>query len=215
MTLLAGVFTTAVACFPFVFTRLLDFVGLYGVLLMPIGAIVLVEHYLFPKIGLTRYWFSHTGRVVNWPALLAWFGAVGLACYLHFAGIVHLFFVPLPIWFLTAAAYTVLCMFCGAKSSVHFAARGQSIETESAAFHSAARADAESTTDEPYNSQMFSIIGIVALLALVTCVALPLWVLVTESSPYAERLASYRIWLAWASVTHLLTCAIWVMKKVR
>jgi NCS1 family nucleobase:cation symporter-1 len=215
VTLLAGVFTTAVACFPFVFTRLLDFVGLYGVLLMPIGAIVLVEHYVFPRIGLTRYWFLHTGRVVNWPALVVWFGAVGLACYLHFAGIMHLFFVPLPIWFLTAAAYTVLCMFCGAKSSAHFATRGDSIETESAPFHSAAPGDAESTTDEPYNSRLFSIIGIVAVLALVICVALPLWVLVAESRPYAERLASYRFWLGWASVTHLFTCAIWVMTKVR
>ena len=40
----AGAVTTAVACFPFVFLRLLDFVGLYGLLLMPVGAIVVAEH---------------------------------------------------------------------------------------------------------------------------------------------------------------------------
>ena len=32
-TLAAGAVTTVIACFPFVFTRLLDFVGLYGLLL--------------------------------------------------------------------------------------------------------------------------------------------------------------------------------------
>ena len=33
-----GAATTVIACFPFVFTRLLDFVGLYGLLLAPAGA---------------------------------------------------------------------------------------------------------------------------------------------------------------------------------
>jgi NCS1 family nucleobase:cation symporter-1 len=41
VTLVTGVVTTAIACFPFVFTKLLDFVGLYGLLLMPAGAIVI------------------------------------------------------------------------------------------------------------------------------------------------------------------------------
>ena len=30
--------TTAIACFPFVFRQLLGFVGIYGLLLMPVGA---------------------------------------------------------------------------------------------------------------------------------------------------------------------------------
>ncbi len=117
VTLLAGLFTTAVACFPFVFTQLLVFVGLYGILLMPIGSIVLVEHYVFPRLGLTRYWFAGTGRVINWPVLATWFGAVGLACYLYFAGFLNLFFVPLPIWFLTAITYTILATMAGARSA--------------------------------------------------------------------------------------------------
>ena len=215
VTLLAGVFTTAIACFPFVFTRLLEFVGLYGILLMPIGAIVFVEHYLFEKLGLTRYWFARTGRTVNWPALVVWFGAVGLACYLHFAGIMHLFFVPLPIWFLAAAVYTALCALSGAKASSQFVAERREIPTESVRSHPAEPADAESLANGSTSSRLYSVVGIVALLALCTCVALTLWVVLSEAQPYAERLASYRGWLAWASVTHLVACGVWVMKKVR
>ena len=215
VTLLAGVFTTAIACFPFVFTRLLDFVGLYGVLLMPIGAIVFVEHYLFPKIGLTRYWFLRTGRAVNWPALISWIGAVGLACYLHMAGILHLFFVPLPLWFLTAAAYTMLSMFFGAKASAQAATRGTAYEAESRPVRPAASELAAVTTKEPNKSWLISVVGFIALSALITCIVLSLWVLLDESQPYAERLASYRAWLTCASVTHLVACAVWATLKNR
>ena len=52
VTLIAGAVTTLMACSPFVFTKLLDFVGVYGLLLMPVGAIVFVEHWIFPRIGL-------------------------------------------------------------------------------------------------------------------------------------------------------------------
>ncbi|MHB8901601.1 MAG: hypothetical protein ACYC6Y_22845, partial [Thermoguttaceae bacterium] len=50
VTLLAGAVTTAVACFPFVFLRLTEFVGLYNLLLMPVGAVVVVEHWIFPRL---------------------------------------------------------------------------------------------------------------------------------------------------------------------
>ena len=69
VTLIAGIATTLIACFPFVFTRLLDFVGLYGLLLAPAGAVVLTEHWIFPRLGLTQYWAYHQGKALNWPAL--------------------------------------------------------------------------------------------------------------------------------------------------
>jgi len=72
VTAVVGALTTAVACFPFVFTRLLDFVGLMGLILAPVGAIVVAEHWIFPRIGLTRYWTQDQARSFNWPALGAW-----------------------------------------------------------------------------------------------------------------------------------------------
>src|SRR6185312_10914767 len=45
VTLLAGIITVAMACSPYVFIYLLDLVAMYGILLMPIGAIVTMEHW--------------------------------------------------------------------------------------------------------------------------------------------------------------------------
>ncbi|MDX2266903.1 MAG: hypothetical protein NW208_02280 [Bryobacter sp.] len=103
VTIFVGVVTTIIACFPFVFTKLLDFVGLYGLLLSPAGVVVLTEHYLFPRLGLPRYWLQ---GVWNGPALLAWGSAVAGALWLEQSGALHLFylFAPTALW--TCAVYT-------------------------------------------------------------------------------------------------------------
>jgi NCS1 family nucleobase:cation symporter-1 len=209
VTLLAGVFTTAVACFPFVFTRLLEFVGLYGVLLMPVGAIVIVEHYLFPKIGLARYWSTQSGHVVNWPALIAWFGGVALACTLHFSGLLYLFFVPVPVWFFTAAAYVALSAISGAASSDRRAS-ADAIATSPSPTASAA---VQASPHREKTSPLTTIFGVIAATGLLACVAIPLWVLFADSLPYTERLATYKSWLAWATAVHLAACALWVTTK--
>ena len=41
-----------------VFTKLLGFVGIMGLMLAPVGAVMVTEHWIFPRIGFTRYW-SH------------------------------------------------------------------------------------------------------------------------------------------------------------
>ena len=76
VTLIAGAVTTLMACSPFVFTKLLDFVGVYGLLLMPVGAIVFVEHWIFPRIGFTQFWASRKGldRELAGPRRLARLG---------------------------------------------------------------------------------------------------------------------------------------------
>jgi NCS1 family nucleobase:cation symporter-1 len=107
VTIVTGVVTTIIACFPFVFTRLLDFVGLYGLLLSPAGVVVLTEHYLFPRLGLPRYWATAQGRAFNWPALLAWGLAVAFALGLERSGLMHLFYLFLPTSVLTVLLYTV------------------------------------------------------------------------------------------------------------
>ena len=68
VTVAAGLVTTLVACFPFVFRRLLDFVAIYGLLLVPVGAIVVAEHWIFPRLGLAQFWSARKGQWLNWPA---------------------------------------------------------------------------------------------------------------------------------------------------
>lgn len=121
VTVLAGAATTAVACSPFVFRHLLGFVAIYGILLVPVGAIVVAEHWLFPWLGWTQYWSGRRGQLVNWPALAAWLA--GLACvaiswgskYLLGRELVHEFFLVIPVWIVTTGAYLVLAALAGAR----------------------------------------------------------------------------------------------------
>ncbi len=121
VTLVAGVITTAIACFPFVFQQLLRFVAIYGIMLMPVGAIVVAEHWIFPRIGLTRFWSARKRQKINWAALISW--GVGLAfaatCwalkYYWEREILHEFFLVIPVWILTVVLYIVLAALFGAR----------------------------------------------------------------------------------------------------
>jgi len=124
VTLAAGVVTTAIACFPFVFRHLLGFVAIYGILLMPVGVIVVVEHWIFPRIGFVRYWSARKGQVVNGPAIVSW--AIPLAlvavCWVskHVWGreILHEYFLFAPAWLLTAVLYIAFSAMAGARQSL-------------------------------------------------------------------------------------------------
>lgn len=104
ITLYAGILTTIVACFPVVFLKLLDYVALYGLLLMPIGAIVVAEHWLFPLLGIPQYDAERRRQWISWPVSVVWLGALGFCAVLPF----HLYFRWLPGYFFALAAYTLI-----------------------------------------------------------------------------------------------------------
>lgn len=108
VTILAGVVATLGGCFPALVMKLLGFVALYGLVLMPMGTVVFVDFWLFPRLGLTQDFALAAGRRFNWAAGLTWFITLGLCLLLNrFAG-VEIFFVALPGWFLAAVLYVVL-----------------------------------------------------------------------------------------------------------
>ncbi len=118
VTLIAGAITTVVACFPFVFLKLTEFVGLYNLLLMPVGAIVVVEHWIFPRLGYTQFWSARKGQTLNVPALIACVVPLALALVCTYFGWIHLFFVAIPVWVLTAVSYIVLAARSGAREAL-------------------------------------------------------------------------------------------------
>jgi purine-cytosine permease-like protein len=104
ITLIAGTVTTVLACFPVFFLKLLDYVAIYGLVLMPIGAIVFAEHWLFPLLKIEQYLAEKRGWTFNWAALAVWLGTLAVASVLPF----HLYFRWLPCWFVAVTAYTGL-----------------------------------------------------------------------------------------------------------
>lgn len=107
-TLAAGLIATVAGMFPAIAMKLLDFVAIYGALLMPMGAVIFVDFYGLRRMGLLSDYAAATGISFNWAAGGAWLITLAVCVALvQFAG-VQVFFVGLPGWFVAAALYLVL-----------------------------------------------------------------------------------------------------------
>jgi purine-cytosine permease-like protein len=101
VTLWAGIVTTLAALFPALMMKLLDFVALYGLILMPMGAVIFADFWLLPKLGLHPAFAEWKGIAISWPALAAW----GISLAVCFAMPVELFFKALPGWFIAVLVF--------------------------------------------------------------------------------------------------------------
>ena len=186
VTLVAGIATTAVACFPFVFTGLLDYVAIYGLLISPIGAIVVTEHWVFPRTGLVRYWSKQKGHTLNWAALLAWGLSIAMAVGLERGGIVHLFYLFLPVYGFAMVAYWLLARAMGAAD----------VEPEEAAPADSERAESAGPIRPARTvSAAERIAGAVAALSLAACLWLGYCVLDAPPGQYATSLGALHVQL--------------------
>ena len=104
VTLVAGLVTTLAACFPALVMKLLDFVALYGLILMPMGAIIFVDFRLLPKLGLKSNFAELTGSPFYPAAGITW--GVTLAVCLLIP--LEIFFKGLPGWFIAVLLYLLL-----------------------------------------------------------------------------------------------------------
>jgi purine-cytosine permease-like protein len=104
VTLAAGTITTVISCFPIVFVKLLNYVAIYGLVLMPIGAVVFAEHWILPKLKIEQYRAEKYQWLINWRALVVWAGTL-MICFLL---PLHLYFLWLPGYFIALAGYVGL-----------------------------------------------------------------------------------------------------------
>ena len=213
VTLVAGVGTTIIACSPFVFTKLLDFVGLYGLLLMPLGAIAFTEYWIFPKIGLTRYWVERKGDSLNLPALLSWLISIGVALTLERTGILHLFFLFVPVWIMTSVLYIILSYFMGAKDiSPEIPERIPTAESLSS-MGSARKEPEEGKKVSPYNDPVLIISGLVAIVSLAICLALSIWVFIGGVENFRANLQSFHRILIYPTIAYFIAGTIFVIRR--
>jgi len=105
VTLFTGLVTTIFACFPALVMKLLDFVALYGLVLMPMGAVILLDVLLFPRLGMKSNLAELAGIDFNWAAGLTWFVTLLLCLFINFYMGVEIFFLGLPGWFIAALLY--------------------------------------------------------------------------------------------------------------
>lgn len=108
VTMVVGLITTCAALFPALVMKLLDFVALYGLILMPMGAVILLDIYLFPRLQLTPNLAAHTGIRFNLAAFFTWVLCLAVCLFLNLSMGVEVFFLGLPGWFIAAILYILL-----------------------------------------------------------------------------------------------------------
>jgi NCS1 family nucleobase:cation symporter-1 len=201
VTLAAGAVTTLMAVSPRVFTGLLNFVGVYGLLLAPVGAIVFVEHWIFPRIGLTRYWALYQKRWISWPALATWLLVIALAMliqrdgdgsapgylaqiayalhrkglgdFLYRISFLHLWFLFLPVYFLSMVLYTTFAALAGARAKYPTEEAAEAIAGRPRPV--AARAQSQSN-GKPAATPLIQLARVVTLASLAACIVWPILV---------------------------------------
>ncbi|KHT48421.1 membrane protein [Alteromonas macleodii] len=116
-TAVVGMVTVAIACFPFVFTKLLPLLTYAGLLVVPVGAIVFAEHMIFPRIGFTRYWAHYQSLTHSTPAVASWGLGLVFGFGLNVLDVMSFYYLFIPTWFFTIVVYTALAAEYGAKQA--------------------------------------------------------------------------------------------------
>lgn len=90
--LVLGMAVSLMACLPLLFLRWLDIMVYFNIALAPIGAMILVEHFVLPRLGVIPFWRT-IHKVDSKLAFWVWGLGLLLAAILIWQKTVHLFFV--------------------------------------------------------------------------------------------------------------------------
>lgn len=108
MTLVAGGVATLAGAFPNLSAQLLGFVGTYGTILGPMGAVIFVDFHLMKRFGLNAEYALRTGSRFNVAVLVAWLLPVGIGLYLIFYQGIFAAYAVIPAWFACGLMYLLL-----------------------------------------------------------------------------------------------------------
>lgn len=114
-TLTAGGFCTLAGIFPAFAMNLLGFVGIYGTILAPVGAIIIVDHFLAGPLGIPRDPAQRSGITFHWLVLIAWLIPVSIAMLAINQLGVFPSFLTLPTAIACGLLYVILSKSIGPK----------------------------------------------------------------------------------------------------
>lgn len=211
ITTIVGVVTAVIACFPFVFTRLLDFVGYMGLLLAPVGAIIVSEHWVFKKIGLTPLWSKYQGNDLNKAALFTWAVGVVFAVTCEQLGFLHLFFLFVPTYLLSMAIYILLAKSMGAADDYtkEEAEYHEELKQREAYHAELAKREKEQQTEAKPASMLEKASAAIALASLASIVisALKVW---GAGADYQIAFESFKAFAIYPTVIYFITATTWI-----
>lgn len=212
-TIVVGLVTIAIACFPFVFSQILPLLTYAGLLVVPVGAIVFAEHQIFPRIGYTRYWSSYRNLTFSTPAVASWGLGLVFGFGLNAFNVMSFFYLFIPTWVFTILVYTLLASRYGAKEKYPEAEKEESIRNEKIIDfqEQQARLVAKPIQDKSIVSKILKSISIVSLIITLILACIVLFNSADESIYVNNREIFYR----YAFICTLLyfVTAYWVLLR--
>lgn len=111
VTLMTGLVCTIAGMFPAIAMKLLNFVALYGLALMPMGSVIFCDYWMMERLGMKSFYAEFAGKNVNWAPALAWLLTLAICLSAVEMGYIGIYFASLPGWFIAAALYLILSKF--------------------------------------------------------------------------------------------------------
>lgn len=193
-TIIVGIVTIIIACFPFVFSQILPLLTYAGLLVVPVGAIVFAEHQIFPRIGYTRYWSSYRKLTFSTPAVVSWGLGLVFGFGLNAFNVMSFFYLFIPTWIFTIIIYTLLASRYGAKEKYPEAEKEDQLRTEKIKAFQEEQASREVTVikDTSVASRLLKVISIISLIITLILACIVLFDSETETVYIEHREQFYR-----------------------
>jgi purine-cytosine permease-like protein len=119
ITLMAGGIASIIAIFPGLSMKFLSVAALYGLILMPMGAVIFADQYFMKKLGLKDFYAEKRNISFYIPPALAWILTLGFCLFLNLYYGVQIFFLGLPGWFMAVIIYMSLSIYYQRKDKDH------------------------------------------------------------------------------------------------
>ena len=105
VTLFAGGIASIIGIFPGLSMKFLSVAALYGLILMPVGAVIFADHFLVKRMGMIDFFAEKKGIAFYLPPAFAWFLTLAFCLLLNLKYGMQIFFLGLPGWFIAIVIY--------------------------------------------------------------------------------------------------------------
>ncbi|MCM4172772.1 hypothetical protein DHD32_14870 [Arenibacter sp. TNZ] len=214
-TIVVGLLTIAIACFPFVFSQILPLLTYAGLLVVPVGAIVFAEHQIFPRIGYTRYWSYYRQLTFSTPAVASWALGLVFGFGLNALNVMSFFYLFIPTWVFTILVYTFLAARYGAKKGYPEAEKQEKIRNENIAQfqQQKGKLEKEHIKDTSIFSRILKIVSIIALIITLTLACIVLFGS-SDEAIYVENRAQFYQYAFICTILYFVT-AYWAFQRLK
>jgi len=212
-TIVVGLITIAIACFPFVFSQILPLLTYAGLLVVPVGGIVFAEHQIFPRIGYTRYWSQYRNLTFSTPAIVSWGLGLVFGFGLNALNVMSFFYLFIPTWIFTIVIYTILAGKYGAKNKYPQAEENEKLRNQQIEAYQEEKSKLE-TKPKKDTSLLTKVIQLVSIVALIITLVLAGIVLFDSANEniYVENRETFYRYAFICTVTYFVT-AYWALLR--